>query len=130
MLSLSEGLLVIGCYLLMGYVGLPVFANFYGGVAIFLSPVGGYLIGFALYILLTRLFLHFFSTNTYSLIIANIAGATVQLIIGTIWLIFFTHVSLAQAMVIGFIPFVVPGLIKIYLVVLVVQRLLHLSLLN
>ena len=34
------------CYLLMGVVGLPVFAGFQGGVSVILGPTGGFLVGF------------------------------------------------------------------------------------
>lgn len=37
---------VLGIYLLAGAVGIPVFANFSGGPAIFYGPTVGYLIGF------------------------------------------------------------------------------------
>lgn len=129
-LSLSEGLLIISYYLLMRLVGLPVFANFTGGISIFLSPVGGYLIGFFFYIIITRLFLLFSSPSIYSLAFANLAGATIQLFVGTIWIMFYSNISLLQAMMIGFVPFIIPGLVKIYLVVVVSQRLLNLSLLK
>lgn len=33
-------------YLLLGFIGVPVFAGFTGGVGVLLSPTGGYLIGF------------------------------------------------------------------------------------
>ena len=52
-LCLTAGLL--GCkraalatlaYLLLGFIGVPVFSGFTGGVGVLLSPTGGYLIGF------------------------------------------------------------------------------------
>lgn len=33
-------------YLLLGFIGIPVFAGFTGGVGVLLSPTGGYLVGF------------------------------------------------------------------------------------
>lgn len=33
-------------YLLLGVIGIPVFAGFAGGVGVLLSPTGGYLVGF------------------------------------------------------------------------------------
>ncbi|MBN6048403.1 MAG: Biotin transporter [Lactobacillus helveticus] len=129
-LSVSEGLLIISSYLLMGLVGLPVFANFTGGISIFFSPLGGYLMGFFFYILITKLVLHFTSTNIYSLMLANLAGAAIQLLVGTIWIMFYANISLSQGVMIGFVPFIIPGLVKIYLVVIISQRLLNLSLLK
>jgi len=41
------GLASMGLYLLAGSIGLPVFSGGRGGLAHFLGPTGGYLIGFA-----------------------------------------------------------------------------------
>lgn len=40
-----RGALAVGAYLLLGAVGVPVFSSFTGGVARFLSPTGGFLLG-------------------------------------------------------------------------------------
>lgn len=114
----------------MGLVGLPVFANFTGGITIFLSPFGGYLIGFFFYIIITKSILRFPSTSIYSLTFANPAGAAIQLLVGTIWIMFYSNVSLIKATMIGFVPFIIPGLVKLYLVVIISRRLLNLSLLK
>src|SRR5512136_710734 len=42
------GLISIGLYLLVGAMGIPVFAGGRGGFAHFLGPTGGYLFGYAL----------------------------------------------------------------------------------
>ena len=40
------GTLAVTVYLLLGAVGLPVFAGFHGGLGAFLGATGGYLVGF------------------------------------------------------------------------------------
>lgn len=45
-LGFRRGILAVLCYLLMGAIGLPVFANFRGGFFLFVGPTGGFLIGF------------------------------------------------------------------------------------
>ena len=42
----ARGTVAIAVYLLMGLVGLPVFAGFKGGPSAFIGPTGGFLIGF------------------------------------------------------------------------------------
>ena len=42
----KRGTVSIFCYLLLGTIGLPVFAGFKGGFASILGPTGGFLIGF------------------------------------------------------------------------------------
>jgi biotin transport system substrate-specific component len=45
-LGLRRGLLAVALYVLLGYVGLPFFAESKSGVSVILGPSGGYLIGF------------------------------------------------------------------------------------
>jgi biotin transport system substrate-specific component len=42
------GAISIGIYLLVGAIGIPVFAGAKGGIAHFMGPTGGYLFGFLL----------------------------------------------------------------------------------
>ena len=42
------GSVTVAIYLLLGFVGLPVFSGFRGGAAAFLAPTGGFLWGFLL----------------------------------------------------------------------------------
>ena len=42
----KRGLVSIICYLLLGAIGVPVFAGFKGGFAVLLGPTGGFLVGF------------------------------------------------------------------------------------
>lgn len=45
-LPLRYSLQTILVYLLLGFIGLPVFANFKGGLGVLFSNTGGYLLGF------------------------------------------------------------------------------------
>ena len=55
-LSLADGLIVIGLYIVMGLIGIPVFAGFGGGIAYAASPTFGFVYGFIFVILLNHLF--------------------------------------------------------------------------
>lgn len=123
LLPLSDALTVIAVYLLAGAVGIPVFANFTSGVAVLLSPLGGYLFGFVVYVLVTKACLSLVPANYFGLTSANLLGAASQLVIGALWMIPFAKMSLNQALLTGVIPFVLPGLIKAFLVTVVCQRL-------
>ena len=56
-LSPQEAFATLGCYLLMGAVGLPVFSSMRGGLAVLLGPTGGFLWGYALGLLAALAFL-------------------------------------------------------------------------
>ncbi|MBR4943568.1 MAG: biotin transporter BioY, partial [Clostridia bacterium] len=46
LLGWKRATLSVTAYLLLGFVGVPVFAGFAGGAGKILSPTGGYLVGF------------------------------------------------------------------------------------
>ncbi len=46
LLGTYRGCVAIAIYIVMGIIGLPVFANFKGGFSAVLGPTGGYIIGF------------------------------------------------------------------------------------
>lgn len=47
-LGARQGSAAVIVYILLGLVGLPVFAGFSGGPGALLGPTGGYIVGFAL----------------------------------------------------------------------------------
>ncbi|WP_283587464.1 biotin transporter BioY [Limosilactobacillus viscerum] len=123
LLPVTDTLLVIISYLILGIIGLPIFANYTGGIGIIYSAVGGYLLGFIAYGLLTSGMLSYCQFSRLNVIIANLIGAAVQLLLGTLWLMYFNHLGFGPALLAGFVPFIIPGLIKIYLVMTIAQRL-------
>ena len=46
LLGREKGTIAVASYVLLGFVGVPVFSGFTGGVAKLLSPTGGYILGF------------------------------------------------------------------------------------
>lgn len=122
LLPVGDTLLVIGGYLLLGSVGLPVFSSFTAGLAVILGPLGGYLIGFLLYGLVTSGWLKLSGNGTSALVLANLLGASVQLLIGAWWLKVWNGLNWSVALMTGVVPFVLPAIIKLYLVVIIVKR--------
>lgn len=80
-----RGTLAVLTYLLLGLVGLPVFAGFTGGPGALLSPSGGYLIGF----LFTALFLWAVERVTqdklWKLGLGMVTGLVICYAFGTVW---------------------------------------------
>lgn len=112
--GLTVGIESLSIYILMGWLGLPVFANAHAGLSVLLGPTGGYIWGFLVYILLVRLINR--DHNSWQLGIANLSAATIQLIIGAVWLMFAAPMTLPAAIENGILPFLVPGLIKITII--------------
>ena len=63
------GLISVTVYLLLGLIGLPVFSEMTGGIAVLFGPTGGYLIGFLFQTWLTGWMIE---KNRRSLLIRNL----------------------------------------------------------
>src|SRR5699024_945615 len=73
-------------YIIIGAIGVPVVAQFTGGLGILLGPTDGFLIGF---IPTTHFMGYYLEKTSFTLknaLIANIIGMFITLIFGTIWL--------------------------------------------
>lgn len=111
-------------YLLLGAVGVPVFAGFKGGVGVLLGNTGGYLLGFLLMPLICLAVEKLFGEHLVLEIISMVFGLFVCYAFGTAW---FIHVStnavtVKQALKLCVIPFIIPDLAKLVLAVIITGR--------
>jgi biotin transport system substrate-specific component len=102
------GFTSIGIYLLVGAIGIPVFAGGKGGIAHFLGPTGGYLIGFAISALITGFIAERSNGRTATDILAVVIGSLVTYAFGAPWLKVVTGMTWAKALMVGMVPFL-PG---------------------
>ena len=123
----KRGTVSIVIYILLGAVGMPVFAGFTGGIGILLGTTGGYIIGFILMGLLFWLAEHFFGNALPVRIVSMLAGLLVCYAFGTGW---FLWVYARQSGAIGIgtalswcvLPFILPDLAKMALAVGIAGR--------
>ena len=123
----ERGTIATLVYVLLGAVGVPVFAGFSGGIGILLGSTGGYIIGFLFVGLIYILFEKFFKKNTVMKIVALVLGLAVCYAFGTAW---FMHVYIKNSGEVGLLtvlgwcvfPFIIPDLIKMALAVVVAKR--------
>lgn len=80
------GTAAVGLYLLLGSVGLPVFAGGSGGIQTFAGPTGGFLAGYAPAAFLAGLITRFGGRRMVFLILAAIAGTVTIYITGVPWM--------------------------------------------
>ncbi len=95
-------------YLLIGFIGVPVFANFTAGAGKLLGPTGGYLIGFILMAFVTGYFAEKFPDKILLKFFGMIAGTALTYAVGTAWLAYQSGMSFGTALAAGVIPFI-PG---------------------
>ena len=101
-------------YVLLGAIGIPVFANFTGGLGIVLGVTGGFIISFPI----MALFAGFASTKgvkSPALWMWLILGALVNYAVGTVWCMFAAGLDLAGALAACVIPFIPTAILKIIL---------------
>ena len=123
----ERGTLATLVYVLLGAVGVPVFAGFSGGIGVLLGNTGGYIIGFLFTGLIYILFTKFFKKNIVMKVVALVLGLAVCYAFGTAW---FMHVYMKSSGEVGLLtvlgwcvfPFIVPDLLKLALAVVISKR--------
>ncbi|WP_395462949.1 biotin transporter BioY [Wolbachia endosymbiont of Cantharis cryptica] len=111
-------------YISLGAAGFPVLANFSSGYHILLGPTGGYLIGFLAAVIVMGEVNELLNSKYRSLVcnsLSCLAGTVTIFVCGVSWLAI--YVGLEQAIMVGVLPFILPGLVKIFLLVAVLQYL-------
>ena len=123
LLPFRQSLAAVTLYLLMGAIGLPVFAGFQGGFGVLLGPTSGYLLGFLLMPPVMRLA----KQTTASRILFCALGTLGCYLSGTAWYVLaYGEASLAgfaAATVQCVLPFILPDAVKLFLAAAACKRL-------
>lgn len=113
----KRGTISVVIYVLLGMVGLPVFANFKSGLGTILGPTGGYVLGFILIALIYWIFVGVFGEKYYIQFIAMILGLIICYTFGTAWFInLYTKtkspIGVNTALSLCVYPFILPDVVK------------------
>ncbi len=124
----KRGTAAVAVYLLLGAIGVPVFAGFQGGIGALLGTTGGYLLGFLLTALIEWGMEARFGSKTGVFLLSAVLGMLVCYAFGTAWyLVVYARtkgaISLATALGWCVVPFLIPDAVKIALAVLLRGRL-------
>lgn len=125
LLGIKSGLLSVVVYLLLGLIGLPVFAGMQGGIGVLLGPTGGYLIGFLPMVLLSG-WLMKNKTKLWQRYLALALGLLVDYAFGTLWyLLVYAHSAggIVPAIALCVLPYLLPDALKLLGAVLIIQKL-------
>lgn len=115
-------------YVLLGAIGVPVFAGFSGGFGIITGPTGGYIIGYVFAAITVGLMAAGTEKlpakrSVLRLALACIAGMAVCYAFGTIWYVLLTGTGMWAALVACVFPFLPGDAVKIILAVILIHRL-------
>ena len=115
-----RGTLAILSYLLLGAIGVPVLAGFSGGVSAYISPSGGYLIGFLFTALLMWGIERLFGRRLPVLGVGMVLGMAAYYVFGTVWFLLVyarTESAVGLMTVLGWcvFPYLIPDCIKLFM---------------
>ncbi len=114
-----KGIVAILIYILLGGIGLPVFAGFKSGISTLLGPTGGYIWGF-LIIGIINIFICNMKKKTQCLFL--VIGLLLCYLTGTLWFMHVTNNKFIHSLTLCVIPFIIPDLIKLLLAYLISNR--------
>lgn len=123
----KRGSLSVLVYLLLGMIGVPVFAGFSGGISCLLGSTGGYIIGFLFSALVMWGMEMAFGKSRFVLVLSMILGLMVCYLFGTVW---FMTVYARTTGAIGVMtalgwcvfPYIIPDGIKIVLAMILCKK--------
>lgn len=114
----------VWAYLLLGAAGFPVLAGFNGGIAKFFGPTGGFLFGFLASVWVMTTLREKLNVNGFwNMLIVAFAGQATVYAFGIAWLS--CAVDLKWALSVGLYPFILPGVVKAFLVTAAVKAIKH-----
>ena len=119
-LELKWAIASVGLYLALGAIGLPVFSSG-AGIAYFLGPTGGYLLGYLLAAITANLLSSSKASATSGTVwrdAAAVAAASIVIYVpGLLWLKASLEMSWQESLALGLLPFILGDTIKAVLVV-------------
>lgn len=123
-----RGTMAVIVYVLLGAVGIPVFAQFTSGIGILLGSTGGYIVGFVFIGLVYWLGVHLLGQKPWAQVLALVVGLAVCYTFGTAWfMVVYARangaVGLATVLSWCVLPFLLPDLVKLGLALTLARRL-------
>ena len=123
----ERGTIATLIYVLMGAIGIPVFAGFSGGLGIVLGSTGGYIVGFIFMGLIFIAMTKAFGNKAVVEIAALLIGLFVCYAFGTAW---FMYIYMRDTGAVGLLtvlswcvfPFFIPDIIKLVLAFAISKR--------
>lgn len=116
----KRGTLAVIVYVLLGAIGVPVFAGFSGGIGVLMRNTGGYIIGFILTALIMWLMERIFGRKVWVQAVSMVLGLLACYAVGTVWFMFVymrTTGPVGLMTVLGWcvFPFIIPDIVKLIL---------------
>ncbi len=121
-LGRKRGTVAVIVYILLGFVGMPVFSGYSGGAAKLLGPTGGFILGFLFLAWISGTFIDRFTGifetekkigDIMMQVVGMVLGLAVCYLFGCIWFMLSQHTDFIAAFSVCVLPFLLADLIKI-----------------
>ena len=112
LLGIRGGVSATAVYLILGAVGLPVFAGFGGSLAFLFGPTGGFLFGF--------LFLSFFcgtakrKSSFLQAFLLSLTGLFLCHLFGILWFAYVGKLSFFQSFLLSSLPYLLKDILSVF----------------
>lgn len=113
MLGAKLGTAAVLVYVVLGAVGVPVFANFTGGLGIVMGPTGGFIIAFPVMALICGLSLGF--SRKWLSIAAGVLSLAVCHLVGVLWFSVVTGTDFVASFLLASAPYLIKDVISVVL---------------
>lgn len=122
MLKPKYAILTVLGYILAGSIGLPVFAQFNGGLPVLLGPTGGFILGYLLDAMVISIAFTYVKRTTLLVILFTTLGTLVCYSVGLLWFMQVTGLPFLIAVSYCVTPFILGDALKIGIVTLLNKR--------
>ena len=112
-LDANSALISVFIYLLIGIVGLPVFAGYKSGLGVILGPSGGYLISYLVVVYISSYYNNKYYYNKILQLLFMFIALILCYVCGTIWFSIFKKMTFIESLFICVFPFIITDVIKI-----------------
>lgn len=128
LLGMKRGTIATVVYILLGAIGVPVFAGFSGGAEVLLGSTGGYIIGFIFTALIVGFASDKYKDKKFALIISMVIGLLVCYVFGTAWFAVVYAQKNEPATIMTILswcvfPFLIPDAVKMVIAAILTKRL-------
>ncbi len=127
-LGAKKGAIATLIYILIGGIGVPVFSNLTGGYQYLIGPRGGFLLSFPMMAFVIGLGSFYLSKWKWSLTLAILLGATLNLTCGVLLFCYTTHSNFIIGITTCALPFIPGEILKMllaYLLGINIKKRLH-----
>lgn len=105
------GIFSIGAYILLGSIGIPVFANFKSGINILFGMTGGFIWGFIFMTLICGIAKKY--NNKFLCISLGIIGLLICHLLGVLQFSLLSGNSIKQSIIVASLPFIIKDIVSI-----------------